>query len=248
MLNSAAAHESVQRIYSDGTYLRLNTDWHVKDSAWKAAEIMRMLVRNRVEPRTVAEVGCGAGEILAVLSSNFPAASFSGYEVSPDAFELCMPRQTDRVRFFLKDITNESQRFDVLLCIDVFEHVEDYMKFLRDLKERADLVVFHVPLDVYVLSLLRQTMIATRKYVGHLHYFTPQTAIATLRDSGYEIVDYFFTKSFDGAPSSSLEARLMRLPRRLGHFVAPGLSQLLIGGCSLMVLGRPLRTNANAPV
>lgn len=247
MQNVPALKEDVQHIYSDGSYLRVNPGWHMQDSAWKAGEIRRMFVRNSIVPSNVAEVGCGAGEILSVLSNYFPAASFSGYEISRDAYDLCMPRQTDRVRFFLKDVADQGQRFDVLLCIDVFEHVENYMGFLRGLKKHADLVVFHIPLDIYVLSLLRQTMLATRKYVGHLHYFTPQTALETLRDCGYEIIDSFFTNSFDGAPTNSIEARLMRLPRRLGHSIAPGMSQLLIGGCSLMVLGRPRHANLNEP-
>jgi len=32
-----------------------------------------------------------------------------------------------------------------------------------------------------------------RKEFGHLHYFTHETALATLEDSGYRVLDHFHT-------------------------------------------------------
>jgi hypothetical protein len=70
-------------IYSDGTYLRNNPDWHVDDSPWKAKHIAAMLERHGIVPTTVCEIGCGAGEILRALSTHLePSARFFGYEIS----------------------------------------------------------------------------------------------------------------------------------------------------------------------
>ena len=56
-------------IYTDGTYLEQNPNWHQGDSAWKAGHIQALLERNGItEPKSICEVGCGAGEILRVLS------------------------------------------------------------------------------------------------------------------------------------------------------------------------------------
>ena len=64
----------MSNIYQDGTYLANNSDWHVADSPWKAEQICAILDRNRLAPKTVCEVGCGAGQILRILSERLPAA------------------------------------------------------------------------------------------------------------------------------------------------------------------------------
>ena len=55
----------MESIYDDGTYLENNNGWHVADSPWKAQQIRRAIEANNLAFDTVAEVGCGAGEILA---------------------------------------------------------------------------------------------------------------------------------------------------------------------------------------
>ena len=52
----------MESIYTDGTYLKQNPNWHQDDSAWKADHILSLLKRNGVEaPGSICEVGCGAG-------------------------------------------------------------------------------------------------------------------------------------------------------------------------------------------
>ena len=43
----------MESIYTDGTYLTNNPDWHVDDSAWKAAHVATMLERHGIKPATV---------------------------------------------------------------------------------------------------------------------------------------------------------------------------------------------------
>ncbi|MBY0440468.1 MAG: class I SAM-dependent methyltransferase [Burkholderiales bacterium] len=225
-------------MYLDSTYLDRNPTWDVEDSAWKARQVHGMLARHRMQPKTVAEIGCGAGEILKQLSLLHPATAFHGYELSPQAYELCRSRASAQVSYFLEDLLDKEACFDVLLCIDVFEHVEDYIGFLRALKPKATHKIFHIPLEITVSSVLRDTMMNARRSVGHLHYFTPRTALATLEDSGYQVVDYCFTPSFDDLPPKSLRSRLARIPRKLLYAASPALMVKLLGGCSLLVLAK----------
>ena len=223
-------------IYFDETYLNNNPTWHVEDSPWKAQQIQKMLTKHNINAHTICEVGCGAGEILKQLSTKHPTKTFFGYELSPQAFELCKTRQSENVKYFMENLLDREEYFDILLCIDVFEHVEDYIGFLKQLKPKASFQIFHIPIDITVNSVLRSTMMNTRHSAGHLHYFTPETALATLKDSGYEIVDYFFTPFFNDLPEKTIKGKFAKLPRKLLHGISPKLMVTLLGGCSLLVL------------
>lgn len=226
--------------YTDGRYLDDNPRYHVEDSPWKAAQVRKMLARHPAPVRTVAEVGCGAGEILRQLQLELPPeTTFAGYEISPQAIALARTRENDRLRFHQADLlTAPVEPFDLLLCMDVFEHVEDYLGFLRRLRPKARRTIFHVPLDLSVQSVLRMTpIVRTRATLGHLHYFTKETALLTLRDAGYEVVDSFFTAAANERGRGP-KARLARLPRAVCAAVSPGLAARLLGGYSLLVLAR----------
>jgi SAM-dependent methyltransferase len=210
--------------------------WHVEDSRWKARQIRQILTKNHIQPQTVAEVGCGAGAILSHLSDAMPDTWFVGYEVSPQAFAICQQRASDRVRFEMRDVADVENHVDCLLCVDVFEHVEDYIGFVRALRPKARYTVFHVPLDVTVLSVLRDKMMDARRRVGHLHYFTPATALATIEYCGFRVLDHCFTPAFRDLPGQSIRSRLARLPRRLLYALSPRVMAKLLGGCSLLVL------------
>jgi hypothetical protein len=227
-------------IYADGTYLENNRGWHVQDSPWKATQIQMLLERNALRPATLCEVGCGAGEILSRLSEAFPACRFHGYEVSAQAFALCRQRSSERLSFKLADLLEDDvPPFDVLMAIDVFEHVEDYLGFLRRLKSKGRYKVFHIPLDLSVQSVLRAAPLGkVRRSVGHLHYFTKETALATLEHAGYEIVDHFYTATAIDLPNRGWKANLMKLPRRMLYRLNPDWAARLFGGYSLMVLAR----------
>jgi len=142
--------------------------------------------------------------------------------------------------FNLSDLLKENtEHFDVVMAIDVFEHVEDYFDFLRKLKEKAEYKIFHIPLDLSVQTVLRSTpIIKGRKSVGHIHYFTKETALETLKDTGYEIVDYFYTGGSLELPNRGWKANLLKVPRKLAFSVNNDLAVRILGGYSLLVLAK----------
>lgn len=232
--------ENAGERYFDGAYLAHNPGWHAEHSPTKARWIDNILRRNRLEPKTIAEVGCGSGEILAELKKRRPDAQFTGFEISPQAYAICSPKQAPGLEFRLDDLLqSNSERFDLLLAVDVFEHVPDYLGFLRALRERAGHHIFHIPLDLSVQALLRGSSYPIlRDQTGHLHYFFKYTALATLRDCGYEIVDWSYTRSSQELPGKGLRTKIANLPRKLMQLVSEDLSARLFGGYSLLVLTR----------
>lgn len=228
------------RIYEDGTYQRVNSTWHEEDSPWKADQIKKIIATNKINPLTICEIGCGAGGILNCLADYYGSNVFlSGYEISPQAFEICKKKEKENLRFFLKNLTNEDINFDLVLAIDVLEHVEDYLGFLAELKKMGTYKILHIPLDLSVQSVLRSTPILhCRESVGHIHYFTKETALATLKDAGYEIIDYFYTSGSVERPNRSWKTKLLKFPRMAAFNIHQGLAVRILGGFSLLVLAK----------
>jgi hypothetical protein len=228
-------------VYDDGTYLNHNPTWHEEDSPWKAKQISYILKKNNITSSTICEIGCGAGEILNVLSNDLDNnVLFSGYEVSPQAFEICKKKEKINLTFFHKDLLEEREPyFDVIMAIDVFEHVEDYFGFLRKLRTKGKYKIFHIPLDLSVQTILRSSpILKCRASVGHIHSFTKETALATLKDTGYEVIDYLYTKGSLERPNRSCKTKLLDLPRRLFFHVHQDLTVRILGGFSLLVLAK----------
>jgi SAM-dependent methyltransferase len=226
-----------QQMYLDGSYVESNPTYHTEDSPWKAGQVLRMLRKHDLWPRSVCEVGCGAGEVLKQLQRHFPdGTTFHGYEISPQAFALCRQRENDRLHFSCADLlAKDTDPFGLLLCLDVLEHVEDYMGFLRKLRPRAAYKVFHVPLELSAQNVLRcAPIVVGRTTAGHLHYFMKETALLTLQDTGYQVVDWFYTPCCDRG--AGLKSWLAWWPRRLLALAGPDLAARLLGGYSLLVL------------
>jgi len=227
-----------QNIYLSGEYLKYNPTWHSEDSPWKANLILKIIQRNNLHPTSVTEIGCGAGEILSQLHSKLPDnVTFTGYEISPQAFKLCQQKQNERLNFKLLDIFDEENAFySLVLAIDVIEHIEDYIGFLKKLRLLGQFKIFHIPLDLYLLTILRPSPLQTsRRIQGHIHYFTRETALATLKDAGYEIIDYFYTPSYD-LPTKSKVKLILKWPRKILYFLHQDFAVRTLGGFSLMVL------------
>ncbi|MFC7357387.1 class I SAM-dependent methyltransferase [Jejudonia soesokkakensis] len=230
-----------EKIYTqeNSDYLKNNPTWHVEDSPWKAKQIIKMLDRNPLEIKSIAEVGCGVGEILNQLHHKLKNdINYTGYDVSIDAISQAKKREKERLQFKHTNFLETENRYDLLLMMDVFEHVDDYLGFIRSCRKKANYTIFHIPLDIDVLGVLRNVPMKTREAVGHLHYFTKQTALATLEDCGYEIIDSFYTAGMLDLPNKKLKTRIAAIPRKLMFKINKDFTVKLMGGYSLLVLAK----------
>ncbi len=228
----------LEEIYTSGEYLEKNPTWHVEESPWKAKQVVKMMIRNHIVSKTICEVGCGAGEVLKQLQEKVdPTCSLWGYEISPQAFELCKTRANERLHFKLTDIRQEQDAFfDLMLIMDVIEHVEDYFNFLRDLKPKSQYKIIHLPLDLSVQSLLRPNgLLSVRRAYGHIHYFTKDVALEMFKDIGYEVLDYFYAPRSIGL-ANNIAKKLLIPPRVLFFSIRKDLAVRILGGYSLLVL------------
>ncbi len=235
-------------MYHDGSYRENNPDWHAVDSLWKARRIAAMLRRNHIAFDSCVEVGCGAGRVLAHLADLIPGKAYAGYDGSPDAAALWDSSLQAPVSYHLSDFRATSGTYDMLLLIDVFEHIEDYMGFLRSLSNRARWHLLHIPLEMHVSALLRDRQLHTRQQVGHLHYFSRATALATLADTGYRGVSEEYTNlSQETRESRRALTGLANIARKGLQSISVDLAAKLLGGYSLLVLCRGADAAAAQP-
>jgi SAM-dependent methyltransferase len=231
-------------IYTSGQYLEATETWHAEDSQWKADCIGKLIWRNRLQPQRIAEIGCGVGGILEELAKQdqLKDVSFSGHDIAPKAIELARRRENSRLRFFCQDLLSEEnqERVDILLVIDVLEHVTDYLGFLQKCRTKAEYKIYHIPLDIHVSSVLRNNLIQDRYTVGHIHYFTADSAVAALKDTGHEILDQIYTSGAFGLfkQHPSFKKAVANIPRWLVSKLSVPLTAKIFGGYSLLVLAK----------
>jgi len=235
--------DPVARRYLSGDYAEKNPDWDSVDSPWKADRVAELLERHGLSPASIAEIGCGAGGVLAALRPRFPKADMVGYDIAPGLTRLWPAHAAARIRFTLGDfLALNIQPFDLLLVLDVLEHLGDPFSFLERLRTHGERVIFHFPLDLSAMSVLRESpLLHVREKVGHIHYFTKGLALALLEECGYEVIDAHYTGAAFSTPQQSPWTRFAGWIRRLVYAVNHDIGVRLLGGETLMVLARARR-------
>ena len=147
----------------------------------------------------VMEVGCGAGETLKWLKGSYGCMTTIGVEYQPDAAESARAN-VDVV--FNGDIEQleldlEPESVDLLLCLDVLEHLRDpwstLTKLSRHLK-KGGLIIASIP-NVRHKSVVLPLLFKSKwEYadaghldIGHLRFFVRETAVRMVQDAGMSV-------------------------------------------------------------
>jgi SAM-dependent methyltransferase len=222
-------------IYSDGSYLKENQGWHQEDSPYKAKLVSNAIARTGIKFQACADVGCGAGLVTELLAKEFPSSTFKGFELSEDARQFWDQRHPlDNLSFVVDDLLESPEEFDLVICLDVIEHVEDYFGFLRKLRGRGKYFVFNIPLDMNVMKLVTPGIRYAREEVGHLHYFNRYTALQALKDTGYRVQDSYLSSSITSTMPRNIRQAAILPMRLLSRVMGKRLATTVLGGASLV--------------
>jgi SAM-dependent methyltransferase len=229
--------------YLSGEYLEKNPSWDDEDSEWKAGKVLDIIRANKLTFQSIADIGCGAGGVLAMLSKALPRTKLYGYEIAPDASGFWEQYEDLDIDFMIGDFLQEStKKFDAILLLDVFEHVPNPFEFLTALLGRSEHYILHIPFDLSSISVARETpLLRVRDKVGHIHYYAKNLALTLLKECGYDIIDCSYTGASFSAPQATWKGRLARLPRRLLFALNRDLGVRLLGGDTLIVLAKANR-------
>lgn len=228
-------------MYINGEYLVNNPEWDSSDAVWKSDQIFKILKKNNLTDRNIiSEVGCGSGEILFNISKKFPKdTKYFGYDISPQAIEMANKNENKKDNFSFKLLSIPSVKSDILICADVFEHISDEFNFLVNIKEMGEYKIFNIPLDLSVQSIIREsTIMAQRKRVGHINYYTKSLALETLKDTGYEIIDSTYGTWYKHYKAEGIVTKVVNIFRNILMPIFPDLCVKWLGGSSLIVFAK----------
>ena len=137
------------------------------------------------------DAGCGAGFLTCVIADRFPDKKITAIDIDKDYIEYAKQKnnrknieyRTDNI-FKLKELMN----YDVVLCLEVLEHLQEYRKALRILAGLTKkYIIVSVPNEPY----FRMANIMRLKYLSqlgntpdHVNNWTKKELIALLSEYG----------------------------------------------------------------
>ncbi len=147
----------------------------------------------------VLDVGCGSGAISLHIATR--RSSVVGVDVSERAISAAKDDAErfglSNARFFVGNINNVEleEKFDVVVCFDVLEHMEDDGLVLRKINRFLEIdgkLLLRVPSDgapMHKLRLFLRGYDAFDKQVGHLRRYAKGPLKSLLEQTGFRVLE-----------------------------------------------------------
>lgn len=118
------SRENMDAFYNDPQLL---THYFTKERLEFYQGVRERLAALQLQPATVLDVGCGSGHLLAEIRRLYPAADLLGVDFSGESIRLARTLNSgmtfDECSIF--DLARLARSFDLVLCTEVLEHLED---------------------------------------------------------------------------------------------------------------------------
>lgn len=138
----------VQRLEDKQGYFRWSfssryTNWKIRKSIFKSLREELEKNKRRNSPVRILEVGCFEGDLifhLKTLLDEEHNLDFTGIDLSPQGIDFANRRKeffkAKNCQFKVMDANNlqfEERQFDIVICSEVIEHIEDPIETLREI-------------------------------------------------------------------------------------------------------------------
>jgi trans-aconitate 2-methyltransferase len=161
----------------------------------RARPFVELLARVRADaPATVVDLGCGPGNLTALIRRRWPTARITGVDSSPAMVERARTRPED-VDWRLGDVREWQGSADVIVSNATFQWVPGHLDLLPRLAAGAGQVLaFQVPGNFAEPShVLREELAAEEPYRAHTRDLArpsshdPATYLEVLEGEGFEV-------------------------------------------------------------
>jgi 2-polyprenyl-3-methyl-5-hydroxy-6-metoxy-1,4-benzoquinol methylase len=134
----------------------------------------------------ILDIGAGYGFFLEVAKKR--GWEVYGSEITDEAIEHCEKKGITMFKGPVSDIDFEKESFDIVVCIEVLEHLNTPLKFTKKVSEllRTDGYLYlTTPNFNSVLRYRLKEQYNVIEYPNHLCYYTPQTLNKLFTSNGF---------------------------------------------------------------
>jgi len=137
-------------------------------------------ILKKIKFNTVLDAGCGIGFMLNCIKKYFNPVSLTGIDISEEAINICKSIYPNYI-FYVKDLQKESlnQKFDLIICMDVIEHIENDSEFLKNISSMCN--------KYFLISTLLGRMRNFEKSIGHFRNYNKDELVRLLESQGFKI-------------------------------------------------------------
>lgn len=149
--------------------------------------VLDQIVRQSVSDNgTVLDIGCGVGDNLKLVYRE--NLVFKGLEYSANSLARArrvLPNDVEMKQGSAVDIPFQSSSADLMMCIEVLEHIPDQYQALREMHrvlKPEGLLIVSVP--------YRRWFPSYYTYMGHIRHYTREELQQLLTESGFAIIEW----------------------------------------------------------
>jgi len=166
----------------------------------KALRLANYLDERSIAPQKICDVGAGYGVFLEELRALLKSGEFSAVEPSPDLAAVCRQKGFETLERFVEDAGEWYDRFDLVICSEVLEHVFSTDKFLRSLFALARpggyVLVTGLGYEGYdILTLQKDSKSVSPPH--HLNFLSVRGCEDLFRRTGFRSVEVFTPGELD---------------------------------------------------
>mgnify|MGYP001603256529 CR=1 FL=1 len=159
------------------------------------------------EPKKILDAGCGIGLYTFMLAKRYPQAQILGIDMDEYKLEFCRRFATDHhitnVQFAKGDLTKiklGNDNYDLIVNIDVLEHIRPYQKVLKSFYSSLKLGgYFYIHTPQVNQRRIFKKFFSTWKHEEHVREgFNPELLKNDLLQTGFKSVNYWSGFGFLG--------------------------------------------------
>lgn len=128
------------------------------DNWWYAArrDLLQLILKNYLSKKAeyALDVGCGTGNNFKTIK--LFSRKVYGIDISESAIKYAKIKKYDKLILGNIASTKIDAKFDLIVCLDILEHIEDDVRFIKELYSylrKGGVIIFSVPAHNYLWNM-----------------------------------------------------------------------------------------------